>query len=80
MLQPFQFNPGNENHDKEIKNNHVLATEIISFLLLIRIGNMDCCKCGYCKNEAREINCLWQTIWKALKSLGLPTKKNFTIK
>ena len=30
MLQPFQFNPGNENHHKEIKNKHVLATEIIS--------------------------------------------------
>ena len=25
---------------------------------IIRIGNLDWCKCGHCKNEAREIDCL----------------------
>ena len=24
----------------------------------IRIGNVDWCKCGYCKKEVREIDCL----------------------
>ena len=24
----------------------------------IKIGNLDWCKCGHCKNEAREIDCL----------------------
>ena len=24
-----------------------------------RIGNLDWCKCGHCKNEAREIDCLY---------------------
>ena len=27
-------------------------------LLHIRKGNLDWCKCGHCKNEAREIDCL----------------------
>ena len=27
-------------------------------LLHIRIGNLDWCKCEYCKNEAKEIDCL----------------------
>ena len=27
-------------------------------LLHIRIGNLDWCKCGHCKNEARKIDCL----------------------
>ena len=27
-------------------------------LLHIRTGNLDWCKCGHCKNEAREIGCL----------------------
>ena len=25
----------------------------------IRIGNLDWCKCGHCKNEAIEIDCLF---------------------
>ena len=28
-------------------------------LLHTRIGNLDRCKCGHYKNEAREIGCLW---------------------
>ena len=27
-------------------------------LLHIRIGNLNCCKCGHCKNGARGIDCL----------------------
>ena len=28
------------------------------YLLHIRIENLDWCKCGHCKNEARDIDCL----------------------
>ena len=60
ILQPFQFEPelkiacGNERHEKETKHTHASADD----LLHIRIGNLDC-KCRYCKNEAREIDCLF---------------------
>ena len=30
----------------------------LPILLRIRIGNLNCCKCGNCKNEARETDCL----------------------
>ena len=30
----------------------------LPILLHIRIGNLNCCKCGNCKNEAREKDCL----------------------
>ena len=59
ILQPFQFDPeqkqtcGNDSHEKEIKHIHGPAAD----LLHIRIGNLDLCKCGHCKNEARGINC-----------------------
>ena len=26
---------------------------------MLRIENLNCCKCGHCKNEAREIDCLF---------------------
>ena len=37
----------------EPKHIHASAAD----LLHIRIGNLDRCKCGHCKNEAREIDC-----------------------
>ena len=37
-----------------IKKLNISATG----LLYIRIGNLEWCKCGHCKNEAREIDCL----------------------
>ena len=36
------------------KNIHAVATD----LLHIRIGNLNWYKCGNCKNEARETDCL----------------------
>ena len=45
---------GNESHEKETKHIHASAGD----LLPIRTGNLNCCKCGHCRNEAREINCL----------------------
>ena len=44
----------NESHEKKTKHIHASAAD----LLHIRIGNLDWCKCGHCKNEAREIDCL----------------------
>ena len=44
----------NESYEKETKHIHALATD----LLQISIGNLDWYKCGHCKNEAREIDCL----------------------
>ena len=44
----------NESHEKETKHIHASAVD----LLHIRIGNLDWCKCGHCKNKAREIDCL----------------------
>ena len=49
---------GNESHEKETINIFTLQLPI---LLHIRIGNISWCKyqkSGYCKNEAREIDCL----------------------
>ena len=60
IFQPFQFEPeqkktcGNESHEKETE--HFYASSID--LLHIRTGNLNWCKCGHCKNEAREIDCL----------------------
>ena len=39
---------------KKTKHIHASAAN----LLHVRIGNFDWCKCGHCKNEAREIDCL----------------------
>ena len=39
---------------KKTKHIHALAAD----LLYIRKGNLDWCKCGHCKNEVREIDCL----------------------
>ena len=44
----------NESYEKETKHIHASATD----LLHIRIGNLGWYKCGHCKNEAREIDCL----------------------
>ena len=35
------------------KHNHASAVD----LLHTRVGNIDWCKYGHCKNKAREINC-----------------------
>ena len=57
-LQTFQFEPekekSNGNHEKETKHSHASAADLSN----IRIGNVDWCKCRYCKKEAREIDCL----------------------
>ena len=39
---------------KKTKHIHASAAD----LLQIRIRNLDWCKWGHCKNEAREIDCL----------------------
>ena len=44
----------NESHEEETKHIPVSTAH----LLRIRIRNLDWCKCGHCKNEAREIDCL----------------------
>ena len=31
---------------------------LVLLIYYIRIGNLDWCKCGHCKNETREIDCL----------------------
>ena len=60
IFQPFQFESdqkktcGNESHDKETKHIYSSAAD----LLHITIGNLNWCKCGPCKNEAREVDCL----------------------
>ena len=43
-----------ERQVKGTKHIHASAAD----LLHIRIENPDCYKCGHCKNEAREIDCL----------------------
>ena len=43
-----------ESQEKETKHIHALA----AYLLHIKIGNLDWPKCGHCKNEAREIDCV----------------------
>ena len=42
----------NESNEKETKPIHASAPD----LLHIRLGNLNWCYCGYCKNEAREID------------------------
>ena len=66
ILQSFQFDLnkkkrcGNESHDKtkillnETKHIYAWANN----LLHIRIGNLNWCKWGHCKNKARETDCL----------------------
>ena len=44
---------------KETKHIYTSAAN----LLHIRIGNLNWCKCGHCKNEVREIDCLcWRGV------------------
>ena len=59
ILELFQFEPeqkktgDNESHEKvttETKHYNASAAD----LLRIRIGNLDWCKCGHGKNEARQ--------------------------
>ena len=40
------------------KKLNVFMLKLPTYLLHIRIGHLDWCKCGHCKNEAREIDCL----------------------
>ena len=60
ILQPFQFEPeqkktcSSESHEKETNHIHASAAD----LLHIRVGNLDSCKCRYCKIEARETDFL----------------------
>ena len=44
----------NESHAKKTKHIHASAAELLD----IRIENLNWCKRGHCKNEAREIDCL----------------------
>ena len=60
FFQLFQFEIeqkktcANESHEKETKHIYSSAAD----LLHIRIGNLNWCKCGHCKYEARETDCL----------------------
>ena len=45
---------GTESHQKETEHIHTSTAN----LLHIRIGNFNWCKCGHCKIEAREVDCL----------------------
>ena len=40
---------------KQTKHIHPSAANF----LYNRIGNLYSCKCGHCKNEAREVDCLY---------------------
>ena len=40
---------------KKTKHIHASAANFLHN----RIGKLDWCKCGHCKNEAREIDCLY---------------------
>ena len=46
-------------HRKKLK---IFTLQVRIYYIHIRITNLDCCKCGrkcgYCKNEAREIDCV----------------------
>ena len=57
-LQPFQFEPEQIMHVviKAMRKKHIHASA--ADLLHIRIGNLDWCKGGHCKNEAKEIDYL----------------------
>ena len=44
----------NESHEKETKHIHASTAD----LLHVRMENLNWCKCGHCKNKAREIDCL----------------------
>ena len=46
------------------KTKHIYASA--ADLLHIRIGNLNWCKCGHWKNEAREIDCLSCTEMNAM--------------
>ena len=60
-FQPFRFEPekekSNGNHEKETKHSHTSRASAAD-LSDIRTGNLDSCKCGYCKKEVREIDSL----------------------
>ena len=43
-----------ELQEKKTKHIHASAADLLHF----RIGNLDWCKYGLCKNKAREIDCL----------------------
>ena len=45
---------GKESQLKKAKHIHASSVD----LLHIRIGNVNWCKCGHCKNEASKIDCL----------------------
>ena len=51
-ISVFKKTCGKEGHEKETKRIYASAGD----LLHIRIGNLDWCKCGHCKNEAKEID------------------------
>ena len=60
FLLAFQCDPeekkpcGNESQEKETKHIYASATDLSH----IRIGNLNWCKCGHCKNGTSEIDCL----------------------
>ena len=39
------------------KRLNIFTRQLPIYLDSIRRGNLDWCKCGHCKNEAREIDC-----------------------
>ena len=41
------------------KKLNINSSTSVADLLHIGIENLNWCKCGHCKNEAREIDCLW---------------------
>ena len=47
---------------------------------IIRIGNLDWCKCGHCNNEAREIDCLcWREMGAMLTASAKITQREGSI-
>ena len=43
---------------KKLSNTEAELEKALLVKKACRIGNLDCYKCGHCKNEAREIDCL----------------------
>ena len=42
---------------RAMRKKHIYASA--ADLLHIGVGNLNRCKCGHCRNEAREIDCLY---------------------
>ena len=61
----------NQSHEKGSKHIHASA----GVLLHIKLGNLDMCKCGHCKNEVREIDCCREVDAMLIASAKIPKRE-----